>query len=66
MASNLLPAPLVYLTVGNNASIVFGWVVNKTTVAGLIDWIVIEVTYLRLYYALKKQGVSRGGTFYEK
>ncbi|KAH7374125.1 amino acid permease [Cadophora sp. MPI-SDFR-AT-0126] len=56
---SLLPSPLVYLTVSNNASIVFGWFVNITTVAGLIGWIVIQVTYLKFFYALKKQGISR-------
>ncbi|KAF5523635.1 Proline-specific permease [Colletotrichum aenigma] len=51
--------PLVYLNVGNNTSVVFGWFVNITTVAGLIGWIVIEVTYLRFYAGLKAQGHSR-------
>ncbi|TDZ38821.1 Proline-specific permease [Colletotrichum spinosum] len=31
--------PLVYLNVANNTSVVFGWFVNITTVAGLIGWI---------------------------
>ncbi|KAF4901302.1 Proline-specific permease [Colletotrichum viniferum] len=53
--------PLVYLNVGNNTSVVFGWFVNITTVAGLIGWIVIEVTYLRFYAGLKAQGYSRKG-----
>jgi yeast amino acid transporter len=55
--------PLVYLNVGSNTSVVFGWFVNITTVAGLIGWIVIEVTYLRFYYGLKAQGISRNGMF---
>ncbi|KAK2060665.1 amino acid permease [Colletotrichum caudatum] len=51
--------PLVYLNVANNTSVVFGWFLNITTVAGLIGWIVIEVTYLRFYAGLKAQGYSR-------
>ncbi|TPX09739.1 uncharacterized protein E0L32_009078 [Thyridium curvatum] len=51
--------PLVYLNVANNTSVVFGWFVNITTVAGLIGWAVIEFTYLRFFAALKKQGYSR-------
>ncbi|WYZ38131.1 hypothetical protein EsH8_III_000045 [Colletotrichum jinshuiense] len=51
--------PLVYLNVANNTSVVFGWFVNITTVAGLIGWIVIEATYLRFYAGLKAQGYSR-------
>jgi amino acid transporter len=46
----------VYLNVANSSSVVFGWFVNITTVAGLIGWIVIEVTYLRFYAGLKVQG----------
>lgn len=61
VALSILPSPLVYLTVSNNASIVFGWFLNITTVAGLIGWIVIQVTYLRFFYALKQQGISRDG-----
>ncbi|KAI1853953.1 hypothetical protein JX266_001094 [Neoarthrinium moseri] len=51
--------PLVYLNVGNNTSVVFGWFVNITTVAGLIGWIVIETTYIRFYSGLKAQGYTR-------
>ncbi|KAJ0299500.1 hypothetical protein COL516b_009001 [Colletotrichum fioriniae] len=53
--------PLVYLNVANNTSVVFGWFVNITTVAGLIGWIVIEITYLRFFAGLKAQGYSRNG-----
>lgn len=55
--------PLVYLNVGNNTAVVFGWFVNITTVAGLIGWIVIEITYLRFFSGLKAQGYSRKGTY---
>ncbi|KXJ96214.1 amino acid permease/ SLC12A domain-containing protein [Microdochium bolleyi] len=51
--------PLVYLNVGNDSSVVFGWLVNITTVSGLIGWVVIEVTYLRFYAGLKAQGYDR-------
>lgn len=59
IALSLIPSPLVYMVVNNNASVVFGWFVNITTVAGLIGWLVIQISYLRFYYALKKQGISR-------
>ncbi|KAK8101098.1 hypothetical protein PG999_011472 [Apiospora kogelbergensis] len=51
--------PLVYLNVGNDTSVVFGWFVNITTVAGLIGWVVIEITYIRFHAGLKAQGYSR-------
>ncbi|OAQ67341.1 proline-specific permease [Purpureocillium lilacinum] len=51
--------PLVYLNVTNNTAVVFGWFVNITTIAGLIGWIVIELTFLRFHAGLKRQGYSR-------
>ena len=59
IGASLIFMPLVYLSLGSNSSIVFGWFVNITTIAGLIGWLVIEGTYLRFYYALKAQGISR-------
>lgn len=58
---SLLPSPLVYMVVSNQASVIFVWFVNITTVAGLLGWVVIEVTYLRFFYALNKQTISRDG-----
>lgn len=50
---------LVYLSLGSNSSVAFGWFVNIATIAALISWIVIEITFLRFYYGLKVQGISR-------
>lgn len=61
VALTCLPLPLVYLAVSNSASVVFGWFINITTLAGMIGWIVIEITYIRFYNALKQQGYSRNG-----
>ncbi|KAI9729304.1 MAG: hypothetical protein M1834_006975 [Cirrosporium novae-zelandiae] len=55
--------PLVYLNVANNTSTVFSWFVNITTVAGLIGWIVLCASYLRFFYGLKVQGISRDGAY---
>jgi amino acid transporter len=49
------------MSVFSDSSIVFGWFVNITTVAGLIGWIVIEVTYLRFHAGLAAQGHTREG-----
>ncbi|KAJ5087268.1 hypothetical protein N7456_010884 [Penicillium angulare] len=51
--------PLAFMSVGSTSSVVFGWFVNITTVAGLIGWIVIEATYLRFWRALSAQNISR-------
>lgn len=59
VALSVVPSPLVYMVVSTESSIVFGWFVNITTIAGLIGWVVIGVTYLRFYYAMQKQGIAR-------
>jgi yeast amino acid transporter len=59
VAASLLLTPLVYLSVASTPSIVFGWLVNITTVSGLISWVAIEATYLRFYHAMKVQGYPR-------
>lgn len=51
--------PLVYLSLGSNSSAAFGWFVNIATVAALIAWLIIEITFLRFFYALKVQGIAR-------
>jgi hypothetical protein len=63
VAASLIFMPLVYLSLGSNSSIVFGWFANITTIAGLIGWLVIEVTYLTSFYALKTQGISKDRDF---
>ncbi|KAI1620122.1 amino acid permease [Exophiala viscosa] len=59
VAASLIFLPLVYLSLGSNSSVVFGWFVNIATIAAMISWFIIEVTYLRFFYALKVQGISR-------
>lgn len=59
VATSLIFLPLVYLSLGSSASVVFGWFVNITTVAGLIGWVVIQATYLRFFYGMRAQGLSR-------
>jgi amino acid transporter len=65
VALSVLPSPLVYMIVSNKASAVFSWFVNITTVAGLIGWVIIQVTYLRFYYALARQGIPRDALPYK-
>jgi len=59
VGATCLLIPLAYMNVNNNSSLVFGWLVNITTVSGLIGWVVIEFTYLRFFKALKEQGYER-------
>lgn len=60
---SLVFLPLVYLSLGSSSSVVFGWFVNITTVAGLIGWTVICGTYLRFFYGMRWQGISRDRKF---
>jgi amino acid transporter len=50
---------LSFLQVSNSSAKVLTWLVNLITAGGLIDFIVMCVTYLAFYYACKAQGVDR-------
>lgn len=62
-----LPAVLVtlcfgllgFLQLGNTAATVLNWIVSLGTASELINFCVITATYLRFYYALRAQGMSR-------
>lgn len=52
--------PLAYLSLGSGgASQAFTWLLNLSTVAGLIAWATLCFCYIRFYAAMKKQNVSR-------
>jgi amino acid permease len=50
---------LGYMTLGDTAATVFTWLQDLVASAQLFSWMIICITYLRFYYALKKQGISR-------
>ncbi|KAJ8084938.1 hypothetical protein AAF712_004532 [Marasmius tenuissimus] len=50
---------LAYMAVSAGAGKVFGWFQNMCSVAGLLTWFAISVTYLRFYAGLKAQGYDR-------
>lgn len=50
---------LAYMAVSSGAGKVFGWFSNMTSVAGLMTWWGIVVTYLRFYEGAKAQGLDR-------
>lgn len=50
---------LTYMVVSSGAKEVFGWFQNLTTVAQLITWVCICVSYLRFRSALAAQNVDR-------
>ncbi|KAI1044123.1 hypothetical protein LB505_010511 [Fusarium chuoi] len=52
--------PLAYLSLGSGgAAQAFSWLLNLSTVAGLIAWGTLCFCYLRFYRAMEVQGVDR-------
>ncbi|KJX97683.1 hypothetical protein TI39_contig472g00003, partial [Zymoseptoria brevis] len=52
--------PLAYLSLGTGgASQAFAWLLNLSTVAGLIAWATLCFTYIRFFQGLKEQKISR-------
>ncbi|BFZ59132.1 hypothetical protein YB2330_000135 [Saitoella coloradoensis] len=50
---------LAYLNVSNSAGVVFNWFINISTISILITWLIVQVCYLRFFYAMKLQGYNR-------
>lgn len=50
---------LSLLTLGNSSAVVLSWLTNINTAAGVIDFIVISVTYICFYNACRAQGLDR-------
>ncbi|KAF9445904.1 hypothetical protein P691DRAFT_777232, partial [Macrolepiota fuliginosa MF-IS2] len=50
---------IAFLSINKGSYQAFMWLVALVTTAGLISWVVLCVTYLRFFYALRKQRVSR-------
>ncbi|GAA5941053.1 hypothetical protein JCM21900_001741 [Sporobolomyces salmonicolor] len=52
--------PLAYLSLGSGgAAQAFAWLLNLSTVAGLLAWMSLCFAYIRFHKACKVQGVSR-------
>lgn len=50
---------LAFMAVKSGAGKVFTWLANMTSIAGLMTWFGITITYLRFYKGLKRQGIDR-------
>ncbi|KAK0462373.1 amino acid permease/ SLC12A domain-containing protein [Desarmillaria tabescens] len=50
---------LAYMTLSDNASTVFSWFQDLCSSAILVHWTIICAVYLRFYYGMKKQHISR-------
>lgn len=47
------------MAISSGAGTVFTWFSNMTSVAGLLTWFGISITYLRFYSGMKAQGINR-------
>lgn len=60
VVTSWLFGPLAYLSLGSGgASQAFSWLLNLSTVAGLIAWAVLSLSYIRFHRAMKVQGIDR-------
>ncbi|GJE90155.1 amino acid permease [Phanerochaete sordida] len=59
VATNCAFGLLAYMAVSSGAGRVFNWFANMTSVAGLMSWFGISVTYVRFYAGMKAQGIDR-------
>ncbi|KIX07961.1 uncharacterized protein Z518_02615 [Rhinocladiella mackenziei CBS 650.93] len=59
VAATTLLSLLVYLNVNSRSADVFFWISNLSAVSTLIVWASVCITYLRFYYGLKHNRISR-------
>ncbi|PCH33606.1 amino acid permease [Wolfiporia cocos MD-104 SS10] len=57
-------ATLAYMGVNSGSGNVFNWFANMTSIAGLMTWFGICVTYIRFYKGFKLQGLDRSALPY--
>lgn len=50
---------LAYMGINTGSGKVFGWFANMTSVAGLMTWFGISITYIRFHAGFKAQGFDR-------
>jgi amino acid transporter len=50
---------LAFLSLSSGANVAFTWLQDLVSVAAMVDWMVICLVYLRFYYSMKKQNISR-------
>ncbi|KAF7301538.1 Amino acid permease [Mycena indigotica] len=55
---------LAYMGVTSGSGKVFGWFANMTSIAGLMTWFGISLTYIRFYKGMKAQGMDRSNLPY--
>ncbi|KAF8558636.1 general amino acid permease [Imleria badia] len=54
---------LAFLNVAASSATVFNWLLSLATMCAFIGWLTINVTYLRYYYGLRRQGIVPRGIY---
>ncbi|KAG9308293.1 general amino acid permease [Chiua virens] len=54
---------LSFMVMSASSGTVFNWFIDLSAMCGFIGWITLNVTYLRYYYGLKKQGIVPRGIY---
>ncbi|EXL96610.1 amino acid permease/ SLC12A domain-containing protein [Fusarium oxysporum II5] len=55
----MLFSAIAFLQLNDSSAKVYYWIVNCATAAGIINYIVMSITYVFFYRALKKQNIDR-------
>jgi amino acid transporter len=56
---------LSFLQVSNGSNVVLGWLINLVTAGGVINYLVMSVTYIFFFRACKAQGLDRNSLPYK-
>ncbi|KAF8160937.1 amino acid permease/ SLC12A domain-containing protein [Crassisporium funariophilum] len=59
VAASVIWGGVAYLSLDHGAYQAFLWLVSLVTTAGILSWVIIGVTYLRFFYALRAQRIPR-------
>ncbi|KIK98889.1 hypothetical protein PAXRUDRAFT_133267 [Paxillus rubicundulus Ve08.2h10] len=54
---------LAFMNIASASGTVFNWFVNLAVMSGLLGWLIINTTYLRYFYGLRRQGIVPRGIY---
>ncbi|KAJ3511218.1 hypothetical protein NLJ89_g4227 [Agrocybe chaxingu] len=59
VAASVVWGGIAYASLNRSAYQAFSWLVSLVTTSGIISWVIIGITYIRFFRALKVQGIQR-------
>ncbi|KAN0094549.1 Amino acid permease/ SLC12A domain containing protein, partial [Tylopilus felleus] len=54
---------LAFMTLAASSATVFNWFISLATMCGFIGWVILNLTYLRYYYGLRRQDIVTRGVY---